>query len=1168
MNVKKGKGNGRHYTGKAWKNLWHRMFAILLTCIMTIGNVPQMEAAAAVAQPEAQANQKEIVYIQAADGKYLYASGDEDKAPVVIGDMDEENKSMYQWELLDQGDGSYWIQNFGTKAYFCIEGDSGDPNPYIRLYKTIYEVWGSSKWIITESAEGVVLASKWTTGHIYAKANDGDNKVYHGYESDTGYFKFTRENIAYTDPSLVGPEPMDANAPAAGVTIPEENSDMDSIGATMPYVRYDSDKAILGGGATMAVSEDFHKDKIASQASNQSYIELPVSGAYAEWTVNASETDVNGITMRFTLPDNEEGTGITGSLDVYVNDQKAKTVDLSSYYAWQYLTAEGSAHNHSSEYDSIKEIKDAGITDYSKCFAFDEVHFLLNQKLNTGDKIRIQKTDADDIVYGVDFLELEKVADPIAKPENALSVADYKDGARNDLEAIQACIEAAQNQNKDVYIPAGTYEIDEIWKLNAHDMKISGSGIWYTNIKFTNPNRAGGGIEGQDTTRSIEFSDMYINSSLRSRYEENAAYKAFMGTFGGGSWIHDIWEEHFECGFWMADYGEPMAYSDNLKITASRIRNNLADGVNFCQGTCNATVYNCSVRNNGDDGLAVWNNDYLEAKDALNNVFAYNTIEFTWRAGAIAIYGGDNHKIYNNYIRDCFMASGIHLNTNFGGYKFNHTNEIRFANNIIITSGSSYDIWNDIFSSVDVIGNVKNIVFENTYIYDSQHDGVRIGDNVAGIKFKNLHIYGTGLDRTTAGGNAVSHRGAAIFNRGGSAKMDVAIEGLTLKNILNARLNVSASDGGKLVINDQKEEGNDGYTVPLGTNQNLYDAKSVGTLDRGNYDDNAAFKMPDVIVKDVKWSPVSPKDGDKVVFSVTIKNIGDDATPEGKITGVNFLVDEKQVAWSDTYTQAIQPGEEVSLTANNGPDGGADWIATAGEHEVCAWVNDNGRYKEANTANNQTNVTFTVSEKGSNSGSSAGSDNTVNLPTDNKQDTPSTLPADDKQDTPSTVPEYKVILNASEGVLQVGKSTKAFKAVVSKGDKIISWSSSDKKIATVSKDGKITAKKSGTVIITVKTAKGAEATITLRVQKDKVKTKAIEVTNVSKNKLKLKTGSKFVLKTTLTPISSPEKVKYTSSNKKVVTVNKNGKLTAKKAGQAKITITSGNKKKTITVSVK
>ena len=52
-----------------------------------------------------------------------------------------------------------------------------------------------------------------------------------------------------------------------------------------------------------------------------------------------------------------------------------------------------------------------------------------------------------------------------------------------------------------------------------------------------------------------------------------------------------------------------MDYSDGIKIANCRIRNNLADGVNFAQGTSNATVYNCSVRGNGDDGLATWNQD-------------------------------------------------------------------------------------------------------------------------------------------------------------------------------------------------------------------------------------------------------------------------------------------------------------------------------------------------------------------------------------------------------------------------------------------------------------------------------------------------------------------------------------------------------------------------------
>ena len=83
--------------------------------------------------------------------------------------------------------------------------------------------------------------------------------------------------------------------------------------------------------------------------------------------------------------------------------------------------------------------------------------------------------------------------------------------------------------------------------------------------------------------------------------------------------IHHVWEDHFECGFWIGDYNGKVDYSNGLKIISCRIRNNFADGVNFCQGTSNATVYNCSVRNNGDDGLAMWNDHTMGAVDEKNN---------------------------------------------------------------------------------------------------------------------------------------------------------------------------------------------------------------------------------------------------------------------------------------------------------------------------------------------------------------------------------------------------------------------------------------------------------------------------------------------------------------------------------------------------------------------
>ena len=117
--------------------------------------------------------------------------------------------------------------------------------------------------------------------------------------------------------------------------------------------------------------------------------------------------------------------------------------------------------------------------------------------------------------------------------------------------------------------------------------------------------------------------------------------------------------EHHECGFWFGDYNGKADYCNNVVVANCRIRNNFADGVNFCQGTSNAVVYNCNVRGNGDDGLATWNQDACGARDLHDNIFAYNTVELGWRAGGIAVYGGTGHHIYNNFVTDMALAAGI-----------------------------------------------------------------------------------------------------------------------------------------------------------------------------------------------------------------------------------------------------------------------------------------------------------------------------------------------------------------------------------------------------------------------------------------------------------------------------------------------------------------------------
>ena len=82
----------------------------------------------------------------------------------------------------------------------------------------------------------------------------------------------------------------------------------------------------------------------------------------------------------------------------------------------------------------------------------------------------------------------------------------------------------------------------------------------------------------------------------------------------------------------------PAIIADGLVIENSRIRNNLADGVNFAQGTSNSAVRNSSVRNNGDDGLAVWTSNVNGAPAGVNNTFSFNTIENNWRAAGIAFW--------------------------------------------------------------------------------------------------------------------------------------------------------------------------------------------------------------------------------------------------------------------------------------------------------------------------------------------------------------------------------------------------------------------------------------------------------------------------------------------------------------------------------------------------
>ena len=171
-------------------------------------------------------------------------------------------------------------------------------------------------------------------------------------------------------------------------------------------------------------------------------------------------------------------------------------------------------------------------------------------------------------------------------------------------------------------------------------------------------------------------------------------------------------------------------------------------------------------------------------------------------------------------------------------------------------------------------------------------------------------------------------------------------------------------------------------------------------------------------------------------------------------------------------------------------------------------------------------------------------------------------------------PALTLNLTAKKTVPMKVKQSFTVKATgLANGDGVKSWKSNKPKIATVSRNGKITAKKTGTATITVTLNSGYTTWFKVKVQKTEVKTTSLKVLNkaTGKNaakKITLKRRGKLNLSAVVAPVTSKQKVTFSSSKKSVATVNSKGVVTAKKKGKATITVKSGKKTVKIQVTVK
>jgi hypothetical protein len=501
------------------------------------------------------------------------------------------------------------------------------------------------------------------------------------------------------------------------------------------YLRYEAEpQKCSTDGAILESTYD--QRNIQSEASNQSAVQLVAKGSYVEWT---NDRAADGMTIRFSLPDDSAGKGSTGNFVLYVDGDSVLTITLSSYWAWQYILKSGNKYP-----DNIPNVN----TKFPR-MRFDEMHYKLDKDIPQSSTFRLVKADDNTTPYTIDFVELEKIPEALIFDSIPDANKVLYTPANGKLPAF-----ISQNTGKTIFLPEGKYEVDSRIEINGDGTKIIGAGMWRTEIYFTASSDDKGtfnkrGIESSNS--NITLQGFYLNTINNKRYYNNVdSYgvgKGVMGSFGSNSTIKNLWIEHFECGGWIEA-------ANNLNIQHCRLRNNYADGMNLAYGCKNSVVEHCSFRNNGDDDMASWSRG-----DGLceNIVFRYCSSENNWRASGLGFFGGKQNKAYNIVITDP-MEAGFRVTCDFPGMPFSTDGFSEFYNISVHkggvatgTVGISGDLWGNQQGALHINSSSQydlvNIKIYSIDFYDSKNDAMFIGSgsrNITNLYLKDINVHGTG----------------------------------------------------------------------------------------------------------------------------------------------------------------------------------------------------------------------------------------------------------------------------------------------------------------------------------------------------------------------------------------------------------------------------------------
>ena len=430
--------------------------------------------------------------------------------------------------------------------------------------------------------------------------------------------------------------------------------DLLAQGASMPFKSVEAESGTLGGGAvirSLALPPPNSQSSPELEASGHAFVQLNATGQSVTLANNTGQ-NITALNVRYSIPDSAGGGGITATLAVYVNGTFRQTITLNSKQTWCYQTS-GSEHgwNQTPSYGQPH-------------IFYDETHFFLNAPaVAPGSTIMFRKDSGNSAsFYWLDVVDMENPPGPLSQPANSLSIVSYgavaNDPARDSTAAIRNCISAAQSQGKSVWVPQGTFYLnDPSGSMGvATGITIEGAGMWYSTL-YSNPT-----LPASPSNILEPHSCVVRNLTFDSNAIGGGSGQGNGGGLNvkGNNWVVDsCWIQHLGAGVW--------ANGITGIVRNTRTGCTWADGINLNNGNGapnnNAgnflTASNCFVRGSGDDGLALNSGNSPGCIQMTNTTVINCTSVAPWWANNLGIYGGVNIVVSNNLCTDSCGAYGI-----------------------------------------------------------------------------------------------------------------------------------------------------------------------------------------------------------------------------------------------------------------------------------------------------------------------------------------------------------------------------------------------------------------------------------------------------------------------------------------------------------------------------